>query len=151
MCLDHFCNYYIKKLHITGVYRRAAEVAMKILRENKDSLMSVLESFVHDPLVEWTEKRRKVRSLFHTFILSYFHTWIYFNLLLDMTQHRGGGTVSDDLQRAEALRALEPIERKLKGVQITAQPLRLERAATPENQVESLVRLALFKVKIICC
>lgn len=32
---------------------------MGILRSNGDSLMSVLEAFVHDPLVEWTKSRNK--------------------------------------------------------------------------------------------
>ena len=26
---------------------------MKVLRENKESLMAVLEAFVHDPLIGW--------------------------------------------------------------------------------------------------
>lgn len=33
---------------------------MRILRENKDSLMSVLEAFIHDPLVEWENDKRKL-------------------------------------------------------------------------------------------
>lgn len=36
-----------------GVFRRAAEITMSILRANKDSLTSVLEAMVYDPLVEW--------------------------------------------------------------------------------------------------
>lgn len=36
---------------------------MRILRENKDSLMSVLEAFVHDPLVEWEADKAKIVSL----------------------------------------------------------------------------------------
>ena len=38
---------------VEGVYRRCCEVALKVLRTNKEMLMSVLDSFVHDPLVEW--------------------------------------------------------------------------------------------------
>jgi len=35
---------------------------MQLLRSNGDCLMSILEAFVHDPLVEWEdEKRKKVR------------------------------------------------------------------------------------------
>lgn len=41
-----------------GVFRKAAEITMEILRSNGDSLMSVLEAFVHDPLVEWTKSSR---------------------------------------------------------------------------------------------
>jgi hypothetical protein len=43
-----------------GVYRNACEITMRILRENKDSLMSVLEAFIHDPLVEWENDKRKL-------------------------------------------------------------------------------------------
>ncbi|EGG02755.1 uncharacterized protein MELLADRAFT_22295, partial [Melampsora larici-populina 98AG31] len=38
---------------VEGFFRKACEVTMMILRNNKDSLMSVLETFVHDPLVDW--------------------------------------------------------------------------------------------------
>lgn len=43
---------------VEGVFRKAAEITMSILRSNSDSLMSVLEAFVHDPLVEWTSRGR---------------------------------------------------------------------------------------------
>ncbi len=29
------------------------------MRNNKDALLSVLESFIHDPLLEWTKKSKK--------------------------------------------------------------------------------------------
>lgn len=32
---------------------------MTILRQNKDSLMSVLEAFLHDPVVDWEEAKRR--------------------------------------------------------------------------------------------
>ncbi|WBW72420.1 ATR checkpoint kinase Rad3 [Schizosaccharomyces osmophilus] len=41
-----------------GGFRKASEITMKLLRSNQDTLMSVLESFLHDPLVEWN--RRKI-------------------------------------------------------------------------------------------
>lgn len=40
-----------------GVFRKAGEVTMRLLRANSDTLMSVLESFIHDPLVEWNRKK----------------------------------------------------------------------------------------------
>ncbi len=39
-----------------GVFFKCAELTLKMLRENRESLMSVLEAFVHDPLVEWTKR-----------------------------------------------------------------------------------------------
>jgi serine/threonine-protein kinase ATR len=49
---------------VDGVYRKGCEITMEVLRENKDSLISVLEAFIHDPLVEWQEaKKREVRAI----------------------------------------------------------------------------------------
>ncbi|CAB40165.1 ATR checkpoint kinase Rad3 [Schizosaccharomyces pombe] len=40
-----------------GGFRKASEITMRLLRSNQDTLMSVLESFLHDPLVEWNRKK----------------------------------------------------------------------------------------------
>lgn len=47
----------------SGVFRIACEVTMQLLRDNKDSLMSVLDAFIHDPLVEWEDEKRKMVGL----------------------------------------------------------------------------------------
>lgn len=38
---------------IDGLFKTVCEVVMRVLRENKESLMAVLEAFVHDPLINW--------------------------------------------------------------------------------------------------
>ena len=38
---------------IEGNYRNTCENVMRVLRENKDSLMAMLEAFVYDPLINW--------------------------------------------------------------------------------------------------
>jgi FKBP12-rapamycin complex-associated protein len=38
---------------IEGSFRTTCENVMRVLRENKESLMAVLEAFVHDPLINW--------------------------------------------------------------------------------------------------
>jgi len=38
---------------IEGTFRITAESVMRVLRENKESLMAVLEAFVYDPLINW--------------------------------------------------------------------------------------------------
>jgi serine/threonine-protein kinase ATR len=40
-----------------GAFREVSEVTMKLLREKQDLLMTNLETFLHDPLVEWNSKR----------------------------------------------------------------------------------------------
>ncbi|XP_040283994.1 serine/threonine-protein kinase ATR isoform X1 [Bufo bufo] len=41
-----------------GLFRRACEVTMRLMRDQRESLMSVLKPFVHDPLVEWSKPVR---------------------------------------------------------------------------------------------
>jgi len=48
---------------LLGAFRIACEVTLQLLRDNKDSLMSVLDAFVHDPLVEWEDEKRKMVSI----------------------------------------------------------------------------------------
>ena len=38
---------------IEGTFRFSCENTMRVLRENKDSLMTVLEAFVYDPIINW--------------------------------------------------------------------------------------------------
>lgn len=47
---------------VEGAFRRTAEIAMGILRDNKESLMSVLQAMVHDPLGEWVATERRARQ-----------------------------------------------------------------------------------------
>ncbi|KAJ7581045.1 hypothetical protein C8J56DRAFT_793738 [Mycena floridula] len=78
---------------VEGVFRLACEVTMQILRDNKDSLMSVLDAFIHDPLVEWEDEKRK----------------------LAIRRNQNAVRSSVDL-RMLAKNALNPIEKKLKGI-----------------------------------
>jgi serine/threonine-protein kinase ATR len=43
---------------VEGVYRIACELTMQLLRDNRECLMTVLEAFIHDPLVEWQDELR---------------------------------------------------------------------------------------------
>ncbi|KAF9190501.1 phosphatidylinositol kinase- protein kinase tor1 [Haplosporangium sp. Z 767] len=38
---------------IEGSFRNTSENVMRVLRQNKESVMAVLEAFVHDPLINW--------------------------------------------------------------------------------------------------
>lgn len=38
---------------IEGTFRVTCERVMKVMRENRESLIAVLEAFVHDPLISW--------------------------------------------------------------------------------------------------
>ncbi|KAL7118480.1 hypothetical protein ACP275_02G004300 [Erythranthe tilingii] len=41
-----------------GTYLKVCEITLAILRANKETLMNVLETFIHDPLVEWTKSHK---------------------------------------------------------------------------------------------
>ena len=38
---------------IEGSYRFTCEAVLRVLRDNHDSVMTMLEAFVHDPLISW--------------------------------------------------------------------------------------------------
>lgn len=38
---------------INGLYKQTCEIAMAMLREHKESLFGVLETFAHDPIISW--------------------------------------------------------------------------------------------------
>ena len=46
----------IKAMEVSGVegsYRSTCERTMAVLRDNRDSLVAMLEAFVYDPLISW--------------------------------------------------------------------------------------------------
>ncbi len=45
-----------------GMFRRSCEVTMRVLRNNKDVLQTVLASFMHDPMTDWLVKERKATT-----------------------------------------------------------------------------------------
>nr|KAG5704724.1 hypothetical protein BaRGS_005180 [Batillaria attramentaria] len=47
---------------IDGIYRMTCEVVMEVLRQNKDSLMAVLEAFVYDPLPQLAPSTNKTKE-----------------------------------------------------------------------------------------
>lgn len=44
---------------VEGSYRKVCEMTLAALRANRDTVMSVAESFVHDPLVDWSWRSSK--------------------------------------------------------------------------------------------
>jgi phosphatidylinositol kinase/protein kinase (PI-3 family) len=47
---------------IEGNYRNTCGLVMKVIRENKESLIAVLDAFVHDPLFNWNNKAPEVMN-----------------------------------------------------------------------------------------
>ena len=41
-----------------GVFRKVCELTLSVLRANRETLLSVLETFIYDPLVEWSKEKK---------------------------------------------------------------------------------------------
>ncbi|EJD53664.1 hypothetical protein AURDEDRAFT_53550 [Auricularia subglabra TFB-10046 SS5] len=108
-----------------GAYRIACELVMKLLRDYKDCLMNVLEAFIHDPLVEWDEeKKRRERAL--------------------ARDRRVPNLPKADRVDVKALAktALHLIHRKLSGMQAPNDPTN-ERIISTSDQVAALISEAI--------
>ncbi|PFH50130.1 hypothetical protein AMATHDRAFT_145857 [Amanita thiersii Skay4041] len=100
---------------VEGVFRIACEVTLQLLRDNKDSLMNVLDAFAHDPLVEWEDEKRKL-------VCSLYSSSVNDDKTMANSKERDRRNqvkASVDL-RMLAKNALDPIEKKLKGVYTTS-------------------------------
>ncbi|TID24911.1 60S ribosomal protein [Venturia nashicola] len=51
--LTRMLTYAMEVSNIEGSYRTTCEHVMRVLRQNKESVMAVLEAFIHDPLLTW--------------------------------------------------------------------------------------------------
>ncbi|KAJ3132201.1 serine/threonine-protein kinase M1 [Geranomyces variabilis] len=47
---------------VEGVFRKSCEATMKVLRDHRESLVSVLETFLYDPLCEWNKPARRTTA-----------------------------------------------------------------------------------------
>lgn len=47
---------------IEGAFRKTCEITLRILRSNQDAFNTVLESFLHDPVAEFTKKVKKSQT-----------------------------------------------------------------------------------------
>jgi len=57
--LTRMLTFAMEVSNIEGSFRTTCEKVMRVLRENKESLMAVLEAFIHDPLLTWRLNERE--------------------------------------------------------------------------------------------
>ncbi|KAH7139276.1 armadillo-type protein [Dendryphion nanum] len=60
--LTRMLTYAMEVSNIEGSYRTTCEHVMRVLRTNKESVMAVLEAFIHDPLLTWRLGNREEPS-----------------------------------------------------------------------------------------
>ncbi|CAI5488259.1 unnamed protein product, partial [Closterium sp. Naga37s-1] len=88
-----------------GMFRRSAEITLALLRCHRSALMSVLQTFLHDPLVEWTKPHRSSSSSAAAAAAA--------------AAAAGGGGVAmgtGEIQNPYAQKALSNIDSRLQGV-----------------------------------
>ena len=51
--LTRMLTYAMEVSNIDGSYKESCLAVMRVIRNNKESLMAVLEAFIHDPLLNW--------------------------------------------------------------------------------------------------
>ena len=51
--LTRMLTFAMEVSNIDGSFKLSCEAVMRVIRDNKESLMAVLEAFIHDPLLNW--------------------------------------------------------------------------------------------------
>lgn len=51
--LTRMLTFAMEVSNIDGSFKLSSEAVMRVIRDNKESLMAVLEAFIHDPLLNW--------------------------------------------------------------------------------------------------
>lgn len=52
---------------VEGSFRKSCEATLKVMRDNKDTLLTVIQAFVHDPLLEWEDSTRAQQNVSFSF------------------------------------------------------------------------------------
>ncbi|KAI8598622.1 hypothetical protein EDD21DRAFT_309126 [Dissophora ornata] len=105
-----------------GVYRLACERTLQVFRDNTESLVSVLEGFIHDPLVEWSKSKRRGQQVQQE---------------AGRADAAAAAEAADTQQNEKAQTILTIIKRKLSGTE-NANPYVL----SVQGQVEELIQAA---------
>ena len=89
---------------IEGVYRRSCEVTMGVMKENAQTLLSVLHTFLYDPLLEWKQAALADKGLI--------------DMLPQPTAvaRAGGASAGLSSESSMAAEKLSEVEKKLSGV-----------------------------------
>lgn len=55
---------------VEGAFRRSCETTMRVLREHDEALLTVLQTFVHDPLLEWMHSESRAQQYKQVFYIT---------------------------------------------------------------------------------
>lgn len=112
---------------------------MQILRDNRDTLMAVLDAFIHDPLVEWEDERKRMVSIIiSSSVTSCTNAW------QERDAAKRGGNAARQLDMKQLARnALDPIQKKLSGIYATSgEGASKEKEVSTRSLVQTLIQQA---------
>ena len=117
-----------------GVYSSSLQLAMRTLRDNRDTLLSVLEPFIKDPIIDWKRSRSTQTPNKPSGTKG-----------VDMTQ------AQDDRQTKEAKHSIRVIDERLRGIYNLRNPnikkyLRRDKYSATQTE-ESLTQLLPLSVE----
>ncbi|KAF8421355.1 armadillo-type protein [Terfezia claveryi] len=146
--LTRMITYAMEVSNIEGSFRITCEAVMRVLRENKESLMAVLEAFMHDPLMHWrlgakespaeqgldmsVDRRRSIVGIDAGVEGSYRHA-----RGSRSDEFEINGTQKPEVQNARALVVLRRVKDKLTGYDFKA-----NEELTIPDQVDKLIQQA---------
>eukprot|EP00697_Spironema_sp_BW2_P017838 gnl/Spiro4/9656_TR5124_c0_g1_i1.p1 gnl/Spiro4/9656_TR5124_c0_g1~~gnl/Spiro4/9656_TR5124_c0_g1_i1.p1 ORF type:complete len:2413 (+),score=551.86 gnl/Spiro4/9656_TR5124_c0_g1_i1:148-7386(+) len=134
---------------IEGTFRSTCENVMRVLRNNKDSLMAVLEAFVYDPLINWRlwstpEAKPTTTATTSTTATKSSKSDLLPNEADDQPRRTrtfsrerdDATTTGEEVQNVRALEVITRVSNKLSGKDFTDESLNVEK------QVDKLIQQA---------
>ncbi|CAG9534937.1 unnamed protein product [Cercopithifilaria johnstoni] len=110
---------------VEGAFRRSCETTMRVLREHDEALLTVLQTFVHDPLLEWMNSESRAQQY--------------------KQRKRNDTKLSPPVAQQQAQEAIDMIRSRLIGHIITPKIYRTETNNPPmsiEGQVSRLIDIS---------
>lgn len=112
-----------------GIYTAGLQTAMRTLRDNRDTLLSVLEPFLNDPVIDWKRHRGQQKSS-----------------STGISARNDQQVAHTDKQTKEAKRSIQVIDERLQGIYNLRNPnlkkyKRRDRPADQDDEYSHLVPL----------
>ena len=111
---------------VEGVFRKCCEEVMRVLRSNREFLLTILEVFLHDPLYRWAPNLSSFSKI--------------------QKKSKSKSKAKDELTEEESLSSTTPLnkeaEKTLKRLEQKLQGLEYGVAMTVEGQVNQLINEA---------
>eukprot|EP00472_Partenskyella_glossopodia_P011822 CAMPEP_0197537620 /NCGR_PEP_ID=MMETSP1318-20131121/57423_1 /TAXON_ID=552666 /ORGANISM="Partenskyella glossopodia, Strain RCC365" /LENGTH=353 /DNA_ID=CAMNT_0043095827 /DNA_START=274 /DNA_END=1335 /DNA_ORIENTATION=- len=112
---------------VEGVFRRCCEETMRVLRDNKEMLLTVLEVFLHDPLYKWALSPEKMHKLRPKEVIS--------SLPSEFDHRPSDLEIKHSKENSDAQRAIFSVKQKLQGIEFG-------RTLGVEGQIKTLINEA---------